>query len=548
MSLGRLAKRLTQIDSEADRAFDADVAWSSLVDRVRGLIRTQLVPEQLALFSSTNRWDAACCARQCGKTYVAARLLIDTALGIPDSISVYVSDTWDNAVKVMWVDQEDGLPAVLEALGLIEDDHYRINLSSRTVTFLNGSVIELAGADRGAWAKFRGRKLNLVIADEMQRQHQDSLRAALTRDLPDCFNVRRGRFVGLGTVGRAPAGIWFEVNAATHGLCPHPPGWNSFHWTARELQHLTNAWSEQLAYAQAMGIDITTDPEWLREKEAIWVRDSLALVHALTPQSVWNGELPDLIRTRCPEHGHMRGRCRCTNLRMVPRADDSNGEMQHYAGFDFGGGDSEDTGDPCAIVVGSISREEGILREVHSQQFHARDSDHIRDVLVDLRSRFGIRRFYLDPAWKLSVKDLKRIHGLDCEAATKGNAEGTDEDFWYSERRSAINQGTMQFLEGSPLHGQMQTVLRDEIEMDRGHVRAKPGQDDHCYDAWRYLFRMVRTRHVEAPEPPLDNREAVLRDVAEIRARSLSTGTERRPPRGEARSVIHSPRSPNNRR
>lgn len=532
VSLGRLLRRVSRIDTADDDESNSAESWLSTVERVRSRIRSSLSTEQLALFDSTNRWDAACCARQCGKTYTAARLLIDTALRIDDSIGVYVSDTWDNAVKVMWVDQEDGLPAVLESLGMVDRDargsggrrdpewHYHINLSSRTVTFRNGSIIELAGADRGAWSKFRGRKLNLIIADEMQRQHQGSLERALRSDLPDCFNVRRGRFVGIGTVGRALSGIWFEVNADTHGLCPHRPGWSGFHWTARELSHLTNAWEEQLSYARAMGIDVDSDPEFMREKRGKWVRDEQSLLHALTERSIWDGRVPDGVRTRCREHAPLRIRCVC-DLPLVPRS----APLQRYAGLDLG------FGDPSAVVVGSISREEGVLREEHSEQRAGLDTSQIAAWLREVMERHSVVRFYCDPAWRLTVEDLRRLYGLPVESAIKGDAEGTTEDLWHSERQASLRTGHLQVLRGSVLHGQLEGLLRDPSALEDGHIRTAPGQDDHATDAWRYLFRMVRTRHVEFPEPPEAEGDRMTRELSEHRSRLLNRPSDRDPVR-----------------
>lgn len=546
MSLARLLSRASAIDAESEDALAADDEWSATVERVRAEIRSQLVPEQLALFSSTNRWDAACCARQCGKSFTAARMLVDTALGIDDSISVYVSDTLDNAVKVMWVDQDDGLPAVLDALGLVERRpgmppnatwHYRVNLSTKAVTFRNGSVIELTGADRGAWTKFRGRKLNLVIADEMQRQHQESLERALRSDLPNCFNVRNGRFVGLGTVGRALKGTWFEVNAGTHGLCPVRPGWCSFHWTAYELRDLTPAYDRQMEEARAKGVDTEKDPEFLREDRGKWVRDEQGLLHALSEASLWDGDLPSAVRTRCPEHGVLRIHCVC-DVPLVPRSQ----VPEVYAGLDLGAGTGEPgEGDPCGVVAVSVSREEGVQREVHSEERGGMDTAQMAAWLRGLMDTHGIRRFYCDPAWKLTVQDLRRLYGLPVEIATKGDAEGTTEDLWHGERQAALRTGMMRVLRGSTLHGQLESVLRDPAALEDGHLRQASGQRDHALDAWRYVFRMVRTRHVAAPEPPPTPEQEAADRVAEVKRAALTPRGER-PGAGRPRSLGEAPK------
>jgi len=516
LGLATVLKRAQALGIVDDRTESGD--WDSAVERVRAEIRSQLVPEQLALFEDGGRWDAACCARQSGKTFTAARLLVDVAVGGPNRICLYVSDTFRHAREAMWDDQVDGLPAVLHALGLEEGRHYRINLSQLRVTFPNGSFVELQGADRGAWAGLRGRKLDLVIADEMQRQEQEGLRAALRKDVPDCLMARRGRFVGIGTVGRALRGVWFEMNAGVHGLCPALPGWTAFHWTARELRHLTNVWEEQLAYASAMGIDTESDPEWLREKLGRWVRDEQGLLHTLTERSLWDGrDLPPGVRTRCPEHHRLRLHCVC-DLPVVPRSE----VPAAYAGLDLGAGDgTPGGGDPCAVVVGTVSREEGVLREVHSEERAAPTTVHLVEWIRGLMDRFGVRRIYCDPAWKLTVQDLRSLYALPVEVAVKGDAEGTTEDLWHAERQAALASGLMQVRRGSVLHGQLESVLRDPALLEAGHVRQAAGQRDHALDAWRYLFRMVRTRHVQVPEAPLDPRQERELEMTRMRAEAL---------------------------
>lgn len=506
---------------ETAAAADLDDSWVSLVERVRADIRSQLVPEQLALFEDECRYRVACCARQCGKTFTVARLLIDTALAGPDRICVYVSDTWNNAVKTMWVDQEDGLPAVLALLGLSDDRNrgdFAINLTTKTITFRNGSIVELAGADRDAWSNFRGRKIDLLVADEMQRQEQEHLRRALKKDVPDCLMRRRGSFVGIGTVGLALTGIWFELNAANHKLCPPTPGWTAHHWTAQDLQHITNVWAEQLAWAEAMNIDRETDSEWLREKLGLWVRDEQSLVHSVTEACLWDGgPLPDLIRTRCPQHGHVRGRCGC-QLPYVGRTQ----PQVVIAGLDLGAGDgSPNGGDPSAVVVLSVSPEEWIIRELYSEQRFCPGTDQLAEWLRGVQDTYGVRRFYVDPAWKLTGNDLSRLHGLPVEPAIKGDAEGTTEDLWHMERSTAMRQGTMLAIRGSTLHRQLESVQRDLKELERGHIRAAPAQDDHVYDSWRYAFRMLRTRHAAAPEFPMTAEQRQIAKAVEDREHRL---------------------------
>lgn len=530
------AQRRGLINAESDTE-----PWTDLVARVKAQVRAELAPVQLAFLDDPCVWRTVCAARQSGKSFVGGRLMVLTALAAPDRIVVYVSDTWKNARKAMWDDQVDGLPAVLQHLGLIDWEtarrsadpdawHYTVNLSALTVTFRNGSWIELASAERDGWAQFRGRKLDLLVADEMQRQHQETLRNAIRNDLPDCFEVRGGSFVGLGTVGPALTGVWYELNERT------PAGWTHHTWTAEDLQGLTDVWQGQLRTAKAFGIDVDTDPTFLRERRARWVADEEGLLHRVPAAALWDGvTYPATVRTRCLEHGHMRGRCVC-DLPYVPRTQ----EVQAFAGLDLGGGTGRDAhdGDPCAICVLTVSREEGVVRETWSEERYVGDTDSLVTWLRELRDRLGIKRFYVDGAWKMTVTDLARLYGLPVAVADKGPRGDFDEDVWVMERRTALQQGTMLVRQGGVLEAQLASVLRDPEEALRGHVRVRSGQDDHVVDSWRYAFRMIRTNHVPAPEAPIGQEDAAIRNAAEARAEALSTSVGRRN-RLTQRSLTH---------
>lgn len=510
--MASLLARMSELESNGSLVpeLSPEQRWSALVDRVRADIRAQLCPEQLALFEDPNPLRAACCARQSGKTFTVARLMVDTAISGPDRIVWYVSDTVERAVGAMWDDQVDGLPAVLDQLGLVDrrhaenrtEWHYEVNLTQHKVTFRNGSFIRLRGADRSGWTAFRGRQFNLLVIDEMQRQEQDALSLALEKDLPDCRARRLGSIVCIGTVGRALKGVWYELSHLGR------QGWTKFHWTAKELSHLTNVWEQQLAQAVALGIDTETDSEWIREKLGIWVRDGESLVHVVSEASLWDGgQIPERIKSRCVTHtGPGMFACTCerplVNRTQTPVV---------YAGLDLGGGEQPGQGDPCAVWLGSISVEEGALREVWSEQRHVQDSDELGRWLRGLTERLHVALWYVDPAWKITANDLSRLHGLTVGLADKGDKDGKDEDFWHAERRMALRQGTLQLIRGGSAHDQFESVLRDSKELDRGRIRAAPGQDDHVFDCVRYCFRMVRTNHVKGPEAPMTQ---IQRDFA----------------------------------
>lgn len=477
LSLGRLLQRAQQLGLvETVAAADSD-DWASLVESVTADVRGQLFDEQLALLDDPATWIAASCGRQAGKNFTVARLLVLVALERTGASCVYVNATYAEARRIMWADAFDGIPAVLRALGLVRNRDYWLNETRLEVTFANDGRIELMGADRGAWEKLRGNKIDLIAVDECQKLEDDGFRNALDKVLPDTLVSRKGRCVLIGTPDEFCVGEFHDIcTRASH------PEFSVHHWDASQNDRRPDIWNEMLRWKSERGL-ADDDPVWQREKLGLWVRQDDSLMLPLTELGLWSGKYPELI----PSKGGVLVR------RSRP--------MEHYMGLDFGWTDS------AAIVVGSISREEGILREVHSWKSPGLDTDGLANVIKAVYTKYGVRRIYADAADPKTIADLSRKWKLPVVAVEKHNKAT-----WIRHMQAKARLGQFQVLRDSELHEELKTLSPDQTKLRQKKLESPPGAEDHCWDAGRYLFRGVYESEVihapQAPQSDMERREA----------------------------------------
>jgi hypothetical protein len=228
------------------------------------------------------------------------------------------------------------------------------------------------------------------------------------------------------------------------------------------------------------------DPVWQREKLGLWVRQDDSLMMPLPDQALWDGTYPSLIPA--------------LNGAMVKR---SLG-FEFYAGLDFGFTDS------AALVIGSISREEGVLREVVSWKSPALDTDGLAEAIKPILAKHNVRRIYGDSARPDQIETLARKWKLPIVGAQKH-----DKVTWIQDMRAKARVGRFQVLRDSTLHEELKTLVPDPAKLRQRKLESPPGAEDHCWDASRYLYRGVFSEQVRTPEPPMTD---VERREAEVDA------------------------------
>lgn len=463
---------------------------ADIADRIVGT----MCRAQVDFIIDSSRWSIACNSKQSGKNYSVTRLMFLVALDRPKANVIYVNATYNEAWGVMWNDGVDGLKAVAHALGV----RCVANESRMMLTLSNGSTIRLMGADKGAWEKILGQKIDLLVADEMQKMDDEGLTKAIRQVLPDRFAARHGMFRGIGTPNEFCVGVLHEIS--THARDPETglkiwPEFTVHHWTAQDLKDITPVWYDNLRWKESVGMS-DDDPIWLRDKLGLWVPQDSSLVLPLGTDPFWAGPALD---------GGVGYPAMIPSLTGTPVKRSEQPIVT--AGLDFGFTDS------AAVFVGSVSREEGVGRELHSWKEPGLNTRQLAAKLRELKDRFGIRTFYADDAAAQTIEDLRTDYHLPVVPADKmktGESGGQNKEYWIMKMRAAYRDGQLKLIESGPLHVELRTLAPDPDEWRKKRITPRAGQEDHCYDAHRYWFRGTWSEHVRQPAPPMTEMEREL--------------------------------------
>lgn len=502
MSLANLLRRLDSVDrSNGCPDLMEQERWARKVDEVRRRIEESAAPVQLAFIRDRSQYCLALCSRQCGKGWSVARMMVDTALERPGNVVMYVRKTLQLAKQTMWSEPRDGLPIVLRELDLQQGLDYTLNLSTTTVRFTNGSEIRFDGIDRSAWQDVRGKKYALIVLDEMQEQDEPGLVQALEADIPYCFMMFSGRFVGIGTPNHLPVGRFHDICEDVDGK---GTGWAVHRWTSKDLSDRTPVWKEMLAWKERFKV-ADDNPKWLRDGLGLWASDDSELMLAVLSSGLWTGRQMDI-----PQEVPSRSGA------MVPRSKGRNGELVVMAGLDFG------FVAPCGLVVGSVSKEEGVLRELHSESRNGLITQDLAAWLKEMMSLFGISRFFGDCAEPGKIEELRRSYGIPIEACDK-----TDYDIKLSQMRGALLEGRLLVADQGSLRDELRTLAPCPKALSKGEFRPKPGQPDHLFDGLRYLFNGAYKEFIMTPDAPLDQHVAREQEILRLAQQAAQMERER---------------------
>jgi hypothetical protein len=142
-----------------------------------------LHPKQMEVYKSKARFRVVVAGRRWGKTALA-RVLIITHARVAKRKIWYVAPTYKMAKNIMWLDLLDAIPKKWIR---------KINETSLSVTLINGSRIELKGADKPD--SLRGVGIDFLVLDEFQDMTQETWTQVLRPTLSD----RRGLAIFIGT-------------------------------------------------------------------------------------------------------------------------------------------------------------------------------------------------------------------------------------------------------------------------------------------------------------------------------------------------------------
>lgn len=172
-----------------------------------------LTRAQSRVFNAPVRFKLVVAGRRFGKTFLSICELLRAGLSKPDQLSFYVAPSYRMAKQIAWRDLKRMIPLPWVA---------KINESDLAITFTNGSVVALRGADN--YDSLRGVGLNFLILDEYASMHADAWGEVLRPALAD----KGGSALFIGT----PYGYnhFYDLWHKAH----ETPGWKAWQFTTAE--------------------------------------------------------------------------------------------------------------------------------------------------------------------------------------------------------------------------------------------------------------------------------------------------------------------------
>jgi hypothetical protein len=142
-----------------------------------------LHPKQMEVYQSTARFRVVVAGRRWGKSALSRVLMITRAKKRKSKIW-YVAPTYRMAKQIMWTDLLSAIPKKWIR---------KVNETLLSVTLVNGTIIELKGADKSD--SLRGVGVDFLVLDEFQDISEETWTKVLRPTLAD----RRGEAIFIGT-------------------------------------------------------------------------------------------------------------------------------------------------------------------------------------------------------------------------------------------------------------------------------------------------------------------------------------------------------------
>lgn len=243
--------------------------------------------EQYKFIRDPSKFKTAVCSRRAGKTEACAADLIDTALNIPRSNSLYITLSRTSAERIIW-------RTLMNILSDYQIKH-KANNKELTIKILDtDSMIYISGAkDSGEIEKFRGMSLHKVYVDEAQ-SFKPYIKELVEDVLSWAMKDVSGTLCLTGTPGPIPAGYFYEMSTKKNAKV------GQHKWTL-----LQNPWIKKksgmdpediLAEERARKGITESDPTYRREALGEWVKDDNALVFRFDPKKNIVSQFPtDLV-------------------------------------------------------------------------------------------------------------------------------------------------------------------------------------------------------------------------------------------------------------
>lgn len=574
--LAELARREPPPEVREVREDQADIA-AATAGRIRA--RFEHHPKQRRFWQSTAKRLAALCTRRAGKSDGGVHEWLAKAITIPGWRAVYINTTKDEARKIVWRNDLgtgwlDLLGVYGEAITRARGTVYaiggliaRVNLTTLTIDFSNGSQISLFGADdEGAVEKLLGQAKDEVWIDEAQKFPH--LRKLIVKIASPLLKDKRGRVRLTGTPNQDCAGYFYDVTPEPDSGDAPMVGWEVHRWSVVDNPHFGRKLLRDAVWfvSATEGVDVAgpfeleaeadraaekerwgrtagealsengwdgTEPDFLREWLGKWVKEDARYVYPVhgVPRHVLVFA-PQRLTDNPIDPKHARWYDHELAVRDLPRNGNRLYEWMFAIGADFGYAET-----PCALTMWAFTFDRPDIFEMLSWKQHK--------VLPD------DQRLYLELLWNV-VPNIVALAGdpagqkaADLEAwRTRfslpiDDADKSAKNTWQTLMAGDIRKGNVHYRENSPLLHEHRHLIylptkpgktRKDDEFRRIADGTVPGND--CSDGGLYAYRYMQ-HHLfrDKPKDPRtrlqkqgDEHEAHIDQLDELRAALRNQG------------------------
>lgn len=469
---------------------------------IRKSLLGDLLEKQRNVVEDKSRYKSALCPRRAGKTYMAIRYALWTALKVSDAVVVITTLTLKSAKRLYWRELRD----LMDAYGVDYKPH---NTSLELLIKANGSKVFLAGAETVAdIERLRGGRYDLVIVDECKSFHPSVFREFMDDVVSPALLDKMGTLLLIGTPGTELSGPFYEATdpenkseTGVHTCRPwidrDLPYWKarrarwSFHtWTQKDNTAMPQIWEAALDLKEVNNWP-DDHPTWLREYLGQWVAGENSRVFSFADAN-----------TRADGHGNPL----CT---YFPDENSTNTfgltdtvDWHYVLGIDLGYEDS------TAFVIGAWSPHDPNLHMVWSYKSPHMRTDDIAMRIKQLDAMVGgFSGMVADTGGlgKMIVETLNFEHGFNIEPAKKqdklDHIELMNGDYLSGRIKHA--HGISLSVEMVNLQWDLSRGSKSEL-MRAKKLRVERDAEDHLCDAalylYRYVYHKLATEKTRGPE------------------------------------------------
>lgn len=345
-------------------------------------LRGSLFPQQLAFIDDKGKLKTAQCTRRAGKSYCAGAYLTLEAIKNPGSTCLYIATTRDQAKRIMYKD-------ILKVIDRKYDIGMKFNHTSLEVTFNNGSIIYLIGADSKPEEieKALGQKYRLVIIDEAGSWKQDQRKMIHEVLEPACAD-HQGTICMISSPVHHTRTYFFNITYYDETRQDkYINGWSRHRWTWEDNPHIRDNMKQQIERILRDNPRAAETPHFKMHYCNQWVVDLGNKVYKYDEAINSADTLPQ----------------------------DHN--WAFYLGLDLG------YNDETAFVVAACAETDPTMYFVEVYKEKEMDITAVADRLKYFHMKYMPVRMVVDGASKQAVMELRNRHGFPLEAADKMGKE-----------------------------------------------------------------------------------------------------------------------------